>query len=80
MKNVLLCLLLPTFLFGCSYAKQNIVQNRDRQYLAARSIPPVRIPPGFSSSAFHNEYPVSDRNYGVCTTEVSLEPPGLHAC
>ncbi len=73
-KSLLLLLALP--LAGCSYFGSN-AQSRDRAYLEARSIAPLRIPPGISSSQFHNEYPVSDRNYPQTTMKNDLTPPGL---
>lgn len=61
------------FLLGCS----NVIQSRDKEYLAAKSIPPLRIPPGISSSAFQTTYPVSDRSYPRNMTDVNMVPPGL---
>ena len=73
-KSLVLLLALP--LAGCSYFSSN-AQSRDRAYLEARSIQPLRIPPGISSSKFHNEYPVSNRNYPPSTIKSDLTPPGL---
>lgn len=68
-----------TTLAGCSYfsSAQSTYQNQDKSYLAARSIPPIKVPPGLNSSAFHNDYPVSDRQYPPAAADVSLAPPGL---
>lgn len=52
---------------------------RDKQYLAATSIQPLRVPPGISSTAFHSEYPVSDHYYPEKIKEVTLIPPGLYS-
>lgn len=52
------------------------VQTRDQAYLQAKSIPPLRIPPGLASSQFENRYPVSDRNDPDSAKTVSLVPPG----
>lgn len=71
-----LCLLLPILLTGCSYSS-SYVQTKDKAYLSAHSTPPLRIPPGISSSAFDNYYPVSDRTYPDKAKDVSLVPPGL---
>ena len=62
-------------LASCSNA---VVQNRDKHYLTAHSTPPLKIPPGISSSAFHTEYSVSDRQYSDADKEVSIVPPGLN--
>jgi uncharacterized lipoprotein len=64
---------------SCSYiAKSSMAQNRDKSYLAARSIPPLKIPPGIGSSSFHSAYPVSDRQYPIAAEDVSIIPPGLN--
>lgn len=52
---------------------------RDKQYLSANSVQPLRIPPGISTSSFHNEYPVSEHYYPEKVKEVSLVPPGLYS-
>ena len=69
----------PIILMGCSHlSTPAIIKNRDKHYLTATSIPPMRIPPGISSAAIHNEYPVSNRQYPVSAEDVSLVPPGLN--
>jgi uncharacterized lipoprotein len=72
-------LLLPVMLAGCSYisSPSSLIQNRDKAYLKAKSIPPLRIPPGIGSSAFQNSYPVSSRQYAPVETSISTIPPGL---
>ena len=70
--------LILVILTGCSYiSKPSFIQYRDKHYLTAQSIPPLRIPPGISSDAFQNRYPVSDRYYPQSAKDVSIEPPGL---
>jgi uncharacterized lipoprotein len=64
-------------LAGCSYFSKSPIQSRDTAYISARSIPPLKIPPGVSSSSFHTEYPVSDRFYSNGDLKVSTVPPGL---
>ncbi len=72
----MLMLALP--LAGCSYFNSDThLHGQDSNYMAARSIPPLKIPPGVSSSAFHNEYPVSDRAYPPSSLKVNTVPPGL---
>lgn len=71
--------LLFTFLTGCSYfSKPAFLTIRDKEYLKAQSTPPLRIPPGVSSSAFNNYYPVPYRSYPTRTIPVKLDPPGLY--
>lgn len=73
-----LIFLLAFALTGCSYlSKGSFSQNKDKSYLYAKSIPPLKIPPGLSSQAFHNAYPVSDKQYPLSTEDVSIVPPGL---
>ncbi len=64
---------------GCAhiYGNKGIIQDRSTEYLKARSIPPLQIPPGLSSSTIHEAYPVSNRYYPTGTQEISLMPPGL---
>lgn len=61
-------------LVGCS----SLSQRRENAYLAARSIPPLKIPPGLTSDQFHNLYPVSNRQYPAPARQVGLVPPGLY--
>jgi uncharacterized lipoprotein len=74
----MLVLFLTIFLAGCSYiSRPSVIQNRDKAYLSAKSIPPLKIPPGIASSSFHNAYPVSDHQYPVSAEDVRIVPPGL---
>lgn len=80
MKTIvrLLILLLPFAFTGCGYIKkQSKIQNRDQHYLTARSVAPLKMPPGISSDAFHTSYPVSDRPFPEAAKQVSIVPPGL---
>lgn len=75
-RSAVLLLALP--LAGCSYFDSaSNIHVRDKSYTEARSIPPLRVPPGVSSSKIHNEYPVSDRQYSENQLKVKLDPPGL---
>lgn len=79
MRFLSLCMLC-VFTAACSYMPASTkVQNRNKAYLNARSVPPLRIPPGASSQAFHNHYPVSDRVYPPQSETPDLLPPGLNA-
>ena len=70
--------LLAFFIAGCSASSSSIVQNRDKHYLTAKSVPPLRIPPNVTTTAFHTDYPVAYRTYTDAQKEVSLVPPGLN--
>lgn len=72
---ILLCVTLT----GCSYVSSaaNKFNAHDQDYLHAKSIPPLRIPPGIASSAFQNLYPIPDRSYPASAERVSEVPPGL---
>jgi len=78
MKTLLsfICSFLLVTLTGC--AGDSIMQNRDKHYLSAKSVPPLRIPPGVSAAPFHTEYPVPNRTYPLAEKEVTLVPPGLY--
>lgn len=75
-----ICLsLLFSLLSGCSYfSTPAFLKVRDTEYLKARSVPPLRIPPGISSSSFNNDYPIPYRAYPPSSKVVSLAPPGLN--
>jgi outer membrane protein assembly factor BamC len=66
-------------LASCSYFRgsQSVIQNRDTDYLKADSIPPLKIPPGLSSSTITAHYPVSDREYPGSKKPIDLTPPEL---
>lgn len=65
-------------LISCSYIPRTAqIQDRDKDYLSARTIPPIRVPPGTSSQAIHNYYPVSSNEYPESDKKVNLLPPGL---
>jgi hypothetical protein len=60
------------------YGDQGVIRNRDTEYLKAQSIPPLKIPPGLSSSTMTAHYPVSDKPYPNGEVKVKLIPPGLN--
>lgn len=64
---------------GCTfiYGERGIFHNRNTDYLQARSIPPLMIPPCYSSSTIQAHYPVSDQYYGPAK-KVDLTPPELY--
>ncbi|MFZ2315205.1 MAG: hypothetical protein WAW86_06065 [Gammaproteobacteria bacterium] len=76
----LVSLLLPAALMSCSYiTPPKVIQSRDDQYLTARSVAPLKAPPGISSDAFHNNYPIPDHVYPEASKRVSIVPPGLNS-
>ncbi len=76
-KNIfLLASLLALTGCGYIYGENGIIKNRSLDYQKARSIPPLRIPPGLSSSTITAHYPTSEHNYNR-NTKVDLTPPEL---
>lgn len=73
------CLLPIIALTSCSYiyGDKGIIQNRDKDYLQAHSIPAIQIPPGLSSSTMQAHFPVSDKEYPEASKKVVITPPGL---
>jgi len=74
---LIVCIILLT---SCSHFRgdQSVIQNRDTDYLKAKSVPPLSIPPGLSSSTITAHYPVSDREYPGSNIPVDLTPPELN--
>lgn len=71
-------LLIGSVLAGCSYINPpSVIQGRDKQYLTATTVQPIRVPPGLSSSQFKNRYPIPERNYPDNLKTVNITPPGL---
>ncbi len=72
--------LLGLMLSSCAhiYGDKGLIQNRNTDYLKAQSIPPLKIPPGVSSSTIQELYPVSTRDYPTGTQPLNLVPPGLY--
>lgn len=82
MKLVKLAIIGATAMIAasCSYFDATGTEYvRDKNYTQAKSIAPLRIPQGVSSSAFHNKYPVSDKHYTKAQMNVNLVPPGLYS-
>lgn len=79
MKFLINLLIISSVICLTACTRSEPFTGRDKQYLAARSVQPLRIPPGISSSQFHEEYPVSDHYYPEKVKEVSLIPPGLYS-
>jgi uncharacterized lipoprotein len=64
---------------GCShlYGDHGVIKNRDTDYLKARNIQPIEVPPGYNKAAIQNNYPVSAKKYPEVNSRVDLTPPGL---
>jgi uncharacterized lipoprotein len=81
MQNIKLFLifLFTVLLTSCSYiyGDQGVIHNRSTEYTKATSIPPLKIPPGLSSSTMEDHYPVSDVDYPSSKTPINLTPPEL---
>lgn len=78
-NRFIILMTLGLVLTSCSYVrKPAFIQNRDTHYLSARSIAPLRIPPGVPSDGFENKYPVPDRAYPARQKNMSIVPPGLY--
>ena len=74
----ILTLFSALFLCGCHFIKKPaFLDTRNKEYLAAKTIPPLRIPPGVSSSAFYDQYPIPYRQYPPEVLCVNTRPPGL---
>jgi uncharacterized lipoprotein len=79
MKPVLLSLISAFILTGCSHLPSPaFLQMRNKNYVYAKSIPPLRTPPGMSHIAFQNTYPIPEVSYPESAKNVSLMPPGLN--
>lgn len=78
--NKILLIMCIVLLTSCSHfhSDQSVIQNRDTDYLKAKSVPPLSIPPGLSSSTITAHYPVSDRAYPGSNIPVDLTPPELN--
>lgn len=77
--SFVILILLSFAMLGCKHIKKpSFIQNRDTHYLTAKSVPPMRIPPGLSSDQFENYYPIADRNYPPQNKSVSITPPDLY--
>lgn len=78
MRYILFYIIL--MLSACASIKQSTaLYGRTNQYLTAKSISPLKIPPGLSSDTVHNYYPVSEKSYPESVKSVSVLPPGLYS-
>jgi uncharacterized lipoprotein len=69
---------LPLYIIGCSYFSSPSSHTRAASFKQAKSIPPLKIPQGISSSSFSSNYPVSNKHYSEAQLNIDLEPPGLY--
>jgi len=79
MRKTIAISLLALSLIGCShiYGEKGIIKNRDTDYLQAKRIPPMKIPPGMHATDIQDHYPVPPRNYPESAKRVDLTPPEL---
>ena len=78
--RLLILMMLLLNLWGCAYlngSEKSFIQDRDKDYLKAQTIPPLKIPPGMSSDKIETLYPVSEKQYPVVSEKPSLVPPEL---
>ena len=78
--KILLVSLLVLNITACShiYGEQGLLKNRQYEYMKARSIPPMRVPPGYSSEQIQANYPISTESYSLEAARIDLSPPGLY--
>lgn len=79
--KAIICLIFGWMITSCSYfySDHGIIKNRDSDYMKAKNIAPLAIPPGLSSSSIEAHYPIADKAYPPVTKSVDLIPPGLNA-
>lgn len=79
-KKIISLIFLTTCISGCTYiyGEKGIITNRDTDYLKAKSIAPLKIPPGLDSSTIQSQYPVSERQYPENEKKPDLIPPELN--
>ena len=76
LRRISIILILVNLTIGCS-SKHSIFVDRDTHFQSARSIPPLRFPPGTTGHHFHSYYPTSSQTLSGGAKPVSLTPPGL---
>lgn len=76
-KAILITLAMTLSACTYIYGDKGVIKNRNTDYLKARRIAPLQIPPGMSTTGIHETYPVSNKDYPGATREISLAPPGL---
>lgn len=78
--NLILALSLSLlFLSACSRLpdKYRVIHNGTNDYQKAIALPPITVPPGYSSDHFHEAYPVPNPQLAGSKTPVSLLPPDI---
>lgn len=58
------------------WSKQDVVRNRDNDYLKSQSTPPLQVPAGTSSINIGNDYPIPGSIYPSGNNPISQLPPG----
>lgn len=76
--TALFCFISITTLSGCSHLKFSwFSAKQDTAYLSARSIPPLKVPPGLKNDSFSAYYPVSTGRYAPPPAPLDITPPGI---
>lgn len=84
LKKSVVIFLLSLTLPGCSFfsGPNGIFKNRDTDYLQAKSVAPLRIPPGIATAKIQAHYPAPQMTYvgnaRPDSNKVSLIPPELN--
>jgi uncharacterized lipoprotein len=81
LKYCSLIILLATALTGCAtfetvFHKQDVIYDRNYDYLKASTTPPLQIPSGVYSGRLGNQYIIPEVDYPPTGKAVSLVPPG----
>jgi uncharacterized lipoprotein len=58
--------------------KYDLFRNHSNDYLAAHTVPPLRIPPGYSSSKVKDYYPVAHASRTRLTKPMKVLPPNIN--
>ncbi len=80
MKKIILCASLSLIaLSACSRLPQKyqVIHNSTNDYQGAAALPPIVIPPGYSSSGFQERYVVPNPQLAKSIQPVSLMPPDM---
>lgn len=77
--KLIFTVLIALILASCShiYGDRGFIKDKDKEYLKAQNIAPIRIPPGYSSNTIQSIYPVSNREYPRPPQNLDLTPPEL---
>lgn len=82
MKRIAQCALLSLAVLALSACsgvprKYQIFRSNTKDYLQAEALPPLRIPPGYSSSSIEDYYPVPNAQGRMAQVSPPLLPPNI---